>query len=187
MEANGEDIDVKPASRWLIASAIVVFICGVLAILLPLAFSIGIAALLGWLFILAGAAHLLFGFHFEAAHSGWHAAIASLYLLAALNLLINPLLGVLLLVLIVGVVLIAEGIIEIVLFFVLRHYRRAAWILFDGVLTLALGILACAHWPPDSLEVVQYVVGLSFIASGISRLVLGFAVRVISPEGRAGR
>lgn len=186
MRTDDEEIDVSRASRWLIASAVVVFICGVLAIVLPLTFSVGIAALLGWLFVIAAAAHLVFGIRFEATHWGWHAAIAGLYLLAAINLLVNPLLGVLLLVLIVGVVLIAEGMIEIVLFFVLRQYRRAVWIMFDGVLTLVLGIVACAHWPPDSLEVVQYFVGLSFIASGISRLVLGFAIGVMSPEGTAG-
>jgi uncharacterized membrane protein HdeD (DUF308 family) len=187
MGADDKGIDVNRASRWLIASAVVVFICGVLAIVLPVTFSVGIAALLGWLFVFAAAAHLVFGIHFEATHWGWHAAIAGLYVLAAINLLVNPLLGVLLLALIVGVVLIAEGIIEIVLFFVLRQYRRAVWILFDGVVSLVLGIVACAHWPPDSLELIQYVVGLCFIASGISRLVLGFAIRVIAPEKTVGR
>jgi uncharacterized membrane protein HdeD (DUF308 family) len=187
MGADDEDIDVNRASRWLIASAVVVFICGVLAIVLPLTFSVGIAALLGCLFVFAAAAHLVFGIHFEATHWGWHASIAGLYVLAAINLLVNPLLGVLLLVLLVGVVLIAQGVIEIVLFFVLRQYRRAIWILFDGILTLLLGIVACAHWPPDSLELVQYLVGLNFIASGISRLVLGFAIRVIAPKETVGR
>jgi uncharacterized membrane protein HdeD (DUF308 family) len=187
MGADDEDVDVNRASRWSMASAVIVFICGVLAIVLPLTFSVGIAALLGWLFVLAAAAHLVFGIHFEATHWGWHASIAGLYVLAAINLLINPLLGVLLLVLAVGVVLIAEGVIEIVLFFVLREYRRPTWILFDGILTLLLGIVACAHWPPYSLDIVQYLVGVSFIASGISRLVLGFAIGAIAPEGTAGR
>ena len=45
---------------------------------------------------------------------------------AAINLLVNPLLGVVLLALLVGVVLIAEGIVEIGLFFVLRQYRHSS-------------------------------------------------------------
>ena len=186
MGADNEDIDVNRTSYWLMASAVVVFACGVLAIVLPLTFSVGIAALLGWLFVIAAAAHLVFGIQFEATHWGWHAAIAGLYVLAAANLLANPLLGVLLLVLIVGVVLIAEGVIEIVLFFVVRRHRRALWILFDGVLTLVLGIVACAHWPPDSLELIQYLVGFSFIASGLSRMVLGLAIRAIAPATTVG-
>ena len=173
------EIDVSRATRWLIASAAVVFACGILAIVLPLTFSIGVAGLLGWLFIFAGVAHVIFGIHSASGTLGWHAFIAALYALAAINLLVNPLLGVVLLALIIGVVLLAEGVIEIVLFFLLREYRYVVWILVDGVLTLLLGIVACAHWPPVNLELVQYLVGISFISSGISRLLLGFAIRVM--------
>jgi membrane protein HdeD len=175
------DIDVGRAIRWLIASAVVVFVCGILAIVLPLTFSFGVANLLGWLFIFAAVAHVIFGIHFASGTLGWHAFIAALYALAAINLLMNPLLGVVLLALVIGIVLVGEGIIEIVLFFLLREYRYVVWILIDGVVTLVLGIVACAHWPPASLELVQYLVGLSFISSGISRLLLGLALRVMEP------
>jgi uncharacterized membrane protein HdeD (DUF308 family) len=111
----------------------------------------------------------------------WHAFIAALYGLAAINLLINPLLAAVLLALVVGIVLIVEGIVEIVLFFILREYRHTVWILIDGIVTLVLGIMACAHWPPAGLELVRYLVGISFISSGISRLLLGFAIRVVEP------
>jgi uncharacterized membrane protein HdeD (DUF308 family) len=180
-ESDSVDVDVNRASRWLIASAVVVFVCGVLAIVLPLTFSIGVARLLGWLFFFAAVAHLAFGIHFGSGTPAWHAFIAALYGLAAINLFVNPLLGVVLLALLVGVVLIAEGIIEIVLFFALREFRHAVWILIDGVVTLLLGIVACAHWPPASPEIIQYLVGISFISSGISRLLLGFAICVVEP------
>ena len=173
------NIDLSRATRWLIASAVVVFVCGILAIVLPLTFSIGVAGLLGWLFIFAAVAHVVFGIHFASGTLAWHAFIAALYALAAINLLVNPLLGVVLLALVIGIVLVAEGIIEIVLFFVLREYRYVVWILIDGVVTLVLGIVACAHWPPPSLELVQYLVGISFISSGISRLLLGVTFRIM--------
>ena len=178
-ESGSIHVDVNRAARWLFASAVIVFTCGVLAIVLPLTFSIGVAALLGWLFVFAAIAHLAFGIHFGSGTLAWHAFIAGLYGLAAVNLLVNPLLGVVFLALVVGIVLIAEGIIEIVLFFALREYRHAIWILIDGVVTLGLGIMACAHWPPAALEIIQYLVGISFISSGISRLLLGFAIRVV--------
>jgi uncharacterized membrane protein HdeD (DUF308 family) len=181
MGSDGVDIELNRASRWLFASSVIVLLCGALAIVLPLTFSVGAAAVLGWLFVFAAVAHLVFGIHFGRDTFAWHAFIAGLYCLAAINLLVNPLLGVVLLALVVGVVLISEGIIEIVLFFMLREYRHAVWILIDGVVTLLLGIVACGHWPPASLEIVQYMVGVSFISSGISRLLLGFAFSVIEP------
>jgi uncharacterized membrane protein HdeD (DUF308 family) len=179
LESDALDIDVNRASRWLIASAVVVFVCGILAIVLPLTFSLGVAGFLGWLFILAAVAHVLFGVQLGSGTLAWQAFIAALYVLAAINLLANPLLGVVLLALVIGVVLIAEGIIEVVLFFLLREYRYVVWILIDGVLTLVLGIVACTHWPPAKLELVQYLVGISFISSGISRFLLGLAIRVM--------
>jgi uncharacterized membrane protein HdeD (DUF308 family) len=186
MESDGVDIEVNRAHRWLIASAAIVLACGTLAILLPLTFSVGVATLLGWLFVIAAIAHLVFGIHFGRGMFAWHAFIAGLYGLAAINLLVNPLLGVVLLALVAGVVLISEGVIEIVLFFMLREYRHAIWMLIDGVITFLLGIIACGHWPPASLEIVRYLVGISFVSSGISRLLLAFALCVIEP-GEEGR
>ena len=180
-ESDDFEIPTNRISRWLIVSASVVFLCGVLAIVLPFTFSVGIAALLGCLLLVAGAAHVVFGINFEGAHWAWHVVIALGYALVALNLMANPLLGIVLLALIVGVVLIAEGLIEIVLFFLLREYRHAVWILIDGVITLALGVIACAHWPPDTPEVVQYLVGIAFILSGISRLLLSIALHELGP------
>jgi membrane protein HdeD len=179
-----KDIDVSRATRWLVVSAVVVFVCGILAIVLPLTFSLGVAGLLGWIFIFAAIAHLIFGVHLGNGTLAWQAFIAGLYALAAINLLVNPLLGVVLLALVIGVVLIAEGIIEIVLFFVLREGRHVVWILIDGVVTLFLGILVCGHWPPVKLEIVQYLVGAGFVLSGISRLLLGLAIREVAPTER---
>jgi len=181
LESESLDMGANRASRWLIASAAVVFVCGILAVVLPLTFSVGVGALLGWLCFFAAIAHLIFGIHFGSGTMSWHAFIAGLYGLAAINLLVNPLLGVVLLALVVGVVLIMEGVVEVVLFFMLREYRHAVWILIDGIVTLVLGIVACAHWPPASLELVQYLVGISLISSGISRLLLAFAIRVVEP------
>jgi len=180
-ESEDIDIDANRASRWLIASAVVVFVCGVLAIVLPLTFSVGVAQLLGWLFLFAAIAHLVFGIHFGSGTLGLHALIAGLYCVAAICLLVNPLLGVVLLALVVGVVLIAEGIIGIVLFFVLRQYRHAFLILVDGAVTLILGVLMCTHWPPATLDIVQYLVGIGFIMGGIWRLFLGLTIREIGP------
>jgi uncharacterized membrane protein HdeD (DUF308 family) len=152
-----------------------------LAIVLPLTFSVGIAALIGWLFVFAAIAHLTYGIHFQRGTFGWHAFVAGLYGVAAINLVVNPLLGVVLLALLVGAILIVEGIVEIGLFFILREYRHSIWILIDGIVTLGLGIVVFGHWLPAAPEVVQYLVGISFISSGISRLSLGFALRVVEP------
>src|SRR4029453_4100240 len=50
LESEGVDIGVNRATRWLIASAVIVFVCGVLAIVLPLTFSFGVGGFWGCCF-----------------------------------------------------------------------------------------------------------------------------------------
>jgi uncharacterized membrane protein HdeD (DUF308 family) len=57
------------------------------------------------------------------------------------------------------------------------------WILFDAIVTILLGALIWAHWPINSEWVVGTLVGISFIVSGVSRLMLSMAVRRVA--GRA--
>jgi Short repeat of unknown function (DUF308) len=53
---------IKKAFPWLIVWSIVTFVCGILAIILPLTISFGIALVIGCLILVAGIAHLVFTF-----------------------------------------------------------------------------------------------------------------------------
>ena len=96
-------------------------------------------------------------------------------------MLMHPLLGVLSLTLVLAVFLLFEGILELAFYFRIRRIRHAGWILFDGIVTLILGILIWAQWPSSSVWVIGTLVGISLIFSGISRFMLSLAVRDISP------
>ena len=53
----------KTATGWSMVWGIIMFMCGLLAIALPLATSIGIVIVLAWLILLSAVAHLIFAFH----------------------------------------------------------------------------------------------------------------------------
>jgi heme/copper-type cytochrome/quinol oxidase subunit 1 len=111
----------------------------------------------------------------------WQVLLAIVYGIAGIYMLMNPLLGVLSLTLLLAVFLLAEGILEIALYFRIRRVRHGGWILFDGIVTLILGILIWAHWPSSSVWVIGTLVGISLMFSGISRFTLSLAVRDLSP------
>ena len=171
----------KKLTGWLIISGSVMCVCGILAITLPLTFSVGLAGLLGCLILIAGAAHVVLALHSESLGFVWQVLLAVLYGIAAINLLVNPLLGVVLLTLVLGIFLAAEGVVEIALYLGIRHFRHSGWILVDGIVTFILGIVICSQWPPISLEVIGALVGVSLILSGVSRLMLSLAVRELRP------
>lgn len=171
----------RKASGWSMFWGILMFICGILAISLPLASSIGIVIVLAWLILLVGISHLIFAFQSHSIGGFlWKVLLAVAYGIAGIYLLMNPLLGVLSLTLVLAVFLLAEGILEIALYFGIRRVRHAGWVLFDGIVTLVLGILVWVQWPSSSLWVIGTLVGISLMFSGISRFMLSLALRALS-------
>ncbi|HEU5246060.1 MAG TPA: DUF308 domain-containing protein [Candidatus Udaeobacter sp.] len=169
---------VRKAGGWSMLWGIVMFICGVLAISLPLASSIGIVIVLAWLILFAGISHLVFAFQCHSVGGFfWQVLLAVVYGIAGIYMLMNPLLGVLSLTLLLAVFLLFEGILELALYFRIRRVRHAGWVVFDGIVTLILGILIWAQWPSSSVWVIGTLVGISLIFSGLSRFMLSLAVR----------
>jgi uncharacterized membrane protein HdeD (DUF308 family) len=176
---------VRKVSGWSMVWGILMFICGILAISLPLASSIGIVIVLAWLILFAGVSHLVFAFQCRSVGGFlWQVMLAIVYGIAGIYMLMNPLLGVLTLTLVLAVFLLVEGVLEIVLYFGIRRVRHAGWVLFDGIVTLILGTLIWTQWPSSSVWVIGTLVGISLIFSGISRFMLSMAVRQI-PAGPA--
>jgi uncharacterized membrane protein HdeD (DUF308 family) len=171
----------RKASGWSMLWGILMFICGILAISLPLASSIGIVILLAWLILFAGIWHLIFAFQCHGIGAVlWQLLLAFLYGIVGIYMLMNPLLGVISLTLVLAVFLLFEGILELALYFRIRRIRHAGWVLFDGIVTLILGIFIWAQWPSSSVWVIGTLVGISLIFSGISRFMLSLAVSRLS-------
>jgi uncharacterized membrane protein HdeD (DUF308 family) len=173
---------MKKASAWVIIWGIVTFVCGVLAIILPLTFSFGIALIIGCLVLVAAIAHLFFAFETRSVDGFlWQILVSVLYGMAAVFLLVNPLLSVLSLTLILAILLLLEGILEFALYFCLRRFRYSIWLLIDGIGTLIVGILMISHWPPASPEIIGALIGISLMLSAVSRVILSLAIRTMNP------
>jgi uncharacterized membrane protein HdeD (DUF308 family) len=172
---------VRKASGWSMVWGVAMFICGILAIALPLATSVGIVILFAWLILFAGVCHLIFAFQSHGIGGFlWKVLLAIIYGLAGVYLLINPVLGVISLTLLLAVFLLIEGVVEIAFYFKIRGTANAGWVLFDGIITLILGFLIWRQWPSSSVWVIGTLVGISLIFSGISRVMLSLAVRRVT-------
>jgi uncharacterized membrane protein HdeD (DUF308 family) len=173
---------IKKASPWLIVWSTVTFVCGILAIILPLTISFGIALVIGCLILVAGIAHLFFAFDTRSVGGFlWQILLTLLYAMAAICLLANPLSGILSLSLFLAIFLLLEGILEFVFYFRLRRFRYSVWLLIDGVGTLILGMLMLSQWPPASPEIIGAFIGISLMLSALSRVILSLAIRAMNP------
>jgi len=170
--------DIKRASGWSIALGVLMILAGVLAICAPLIPGIVVVYIVAWTAIFNGGAQMVYGF--RAASGGrlvLEVLLGLLYVVAGVYILMHPLGGLLALTLLIGSFLLAYGVIAVVLAFQLRPISGWGWILFDAIVTILLGCLIWAHWPINSEWLVGTLVGISFIASGLSRLMLSSAVR----------
>jgi len=173
--------DIKRASGWSIALGILMILAGMFAICAPLIPGVVVVYIIAWTAIFNGGAQIVYGF--RAASGGrlvLEVLLGVLYVVAGVFILTHPLGGLLALTLIIASVLLVYGVIAVVLAFQMRPIPGWGWILFDAILTVLLGGLIWAHWPINSEWVVGTLVGISFVASGVSRLMLSFTVRKLA-------
>ena len=107
----------------------------------------------------------------------WKFLLAALYGLTGVYMLVNPIVGLASVTLVLAVFLLLEGTLEIVFYFAIRRVTYAGWVLFDGLVTLLIGLLIWVQWPSNSSWVIGTLVGISLIFSGISRFMLSIAMR----------
>ena len=158
--------------------AIVIILFGFLAIALPLATSLGVVIVIAWLILLAGGFQLIHAFQSKGIGSTlWKVVVAILYVAVGIYFLLNPLLGVASFTLALAIFFVAEGVLDLVIYFQNRTAGGAGWILLNGIITLILGIMVWRQWPSSSLWLIGTLVGFSMIMTGTARLMISLAAR----------
>ncbi len=90
--------------------------------------------------------------------------------------LLNPLAATVTAVMLAGWVLVAAGVIEIIGVFSANGWGARIWSLILGLLTVVLGLYILAN-PIISAVVLTWLVGVLFLATGATKVVLSFGLR----------
>ncbi len=177
MAATASEI-VRHASGWSILWGVLLVVLGMLAIGSPFLAALAVNALIAWLIVFAGVVHLVLAFHTHGAGSViWKLLVGVAYMLFGIYLITHPVLGVVSLTLVLASLFLVEGILNIVLFFKMRHLRGAGWVIFDGIVTIVLALMIYVGWPSSAAWAIGTLVGVSMIISGVSRIMISVAVR----------
>ena len=178
---RGAGTIIKKASGWFIGMAIVFILLGMMAIIEPGVASLAIAILVGWLLIFGGVAHLVAAFTGGGAGRViWQVLIGIVYALGGVYFLTHPLLALGTLTLLLAVIILAEGIFEVIAYFRMRGEGGSGWLLVNALITLLLGGLIWFHWPSSSVWAIGILVGVNLLMTGMSRLMFGFAARQLA-------
>lgn len=168
------DIDaVREKRAWFLMIGIVLIVLGMLAIVLPFVASLITTITIGWLLVLAGVTE---GFHAIRnrgwAGAGWELVSALVQVAAGLVIVVFPMVGKLALMVVVAAYFVAEGALKLIRAFQHRRIRGTGWLVFDGLLALALGVVIITGSVATTVKVLGLLVGISLLTGGMSMMLI---------------
>ncbi len=170
--------EVSKRTGWSVFMGIVTMAVGLGMIVYPFATAALSTVFLGWALLVAGIAHFIFAFQSQTAGGFFMKALLGvLYLVAGIGLTAFPLTGVVTLTVLLGTMLIAEGVIEMIVAFQLPKGEGRGWFAFSSLASLLLGVLILAQWPSSSGWAIGTLVGVAVLISGITRVAVSSTIR----------
>ncbi|WP_437306080.1 HdeD family acid-resistance protein [Sorangium sp. So ce388] len=176
------DIDaVREKRGWFLALGVASIVLGVLAVLLPFVASLVTAIVLGWLIVLAGVTEGIHALQSRGwAGAGWELVSALVQVAFGLLLVRFPMTGKVALMVIASAYFVAEGALRLVRAYQHRGLPGSGWLVFDGMLALALGVLIVTGGVTTAATVLGLLVGISLLTGGTSMILIALgAARVL--------
>jgi uncharacterized membrane protein HdeD (DUF308 family) len=112
--------------------------------------------------------------------------IGLVYLITGIVMAVHPLRAAVALTLLIGIAVIAAGVLRI--WMAIQHKGSAGWvwILIGGIVSILLGILVIADWPLSGLWVIGLVIAVELIVNGWTYIFVGLAARGAGRAAEAG-
>lgn len=167
----------RASPKKLRTAGIILSVLGALAILLPSVATLGAEVLVAWLLTLWGAVGLWCSWSIRPAPE-WRFGVAAFGLLfaAGVALVLFPLAGIAALTVLMMLSFLMEGILSIL--FALRssaHVPNWGWLVFSGVCSFAAGFVILFGWPWTASWTLGLMLGLNFLSTGVSLVMLANA------------
>ncbi len=158
---------------WFLALGILFVFFGFLIIMFPISGTVTIEILIGLVLLFVGLAQLVLAFTAQKWTGFLFVFLGGIVaIILALLLLFNLTAGMIVLTLLLGIYLIIQGLIKIYGAFTLKSEMNNGWLLFDGAITILLGILIILAWPIDSVWVMGLLFGIYMLFAGLSFIML---------------
>lgn len=156
---------------WQVFWGVLLIIVGVLALMMPAVAALATALLFGWLLLFAGLFEIVNAFQTRRFGGfGWRLASGLFTFVLGLLIVFLPVAGIASLALLVGAFLFAAGFARTVVGYRMRPRKGWGWVLFDGLLSIAVAILIAIGWPASSIGIIGFLAGFTLIFDGLWRL-----------------
>jgi uncharacterized membrane protein HdeD (DUF308 family) len=173
---------LRAKSGWIIALGVIYVIAGLIALGSIVEATVVSVFIVGIMMLIAGVAEVIHAFQVKSWGKFllW-VILGALYIVAGFVTFENPLLAAAILTLILGITLVASGIMRIILAFSVREGTPWIWVVVSGIITLLLGLIILAHWPVSSLYILGLFLGIDLVFAGAGWIGLGLGLRRRAP------
>lgn len=170
--------DVSKRSGWSVFMGLLTAAIGLVMIMYPFATATVTTVFIGWAFIFASGAQFVFAFTSDTAGNFFLKVLtAILYAIGGIALAFFPIAGAATLTVFLGTMLLIQAGLEAAAAFDLRPITGWGWVLFDSIVSLALGLMIIVEWPVSSLWAIGTLVGMGVLLNGVTRVVVSATIR----------
>ena len=159
--------------KWM---GVLTIIFGILAMMMPYITGQSVLMLVGILVMAGGLLRLIWAFKAGSLGRGILVfLIGVLTLLAGFWIITEPFIAAGALTIVLSVYFFADGLMEIIAAFSVSDGK--GWLIFDGIVTVILGVLLFMGFPFSGPLAVGVLLGIKLLLAGIAMLTLGSAVK----------
>jgi uncharacterized membrane protein HdeD (DUF308 family) len=171
--------EVKSHAGWSIFAGVLIIALGIFLVAYPFLTAAATVLMLGVILMAEAVVELVLAFRFRSAGDFFLKLLsAAIFGITGFLLLTRPLSGVAVLTLLVGSMLLVQGIVLVVLAFQVKDNR--GWLVFDAAVTLLLSFMILGRWPSSSIWAVGTLVGIAVIMRGVTRIATALALRKVA-------
>jgi uncharacterized membrane protein HdeD (DUF308 family) len=169
--------ELRASWCWFVTLGSALMFLGLMAMSYSVIATLATAMVFGFFLVAAGVCYIV-GAFFTRAWGGFFLSLLAgvLHLAVGVIVLDRPGEAVLIYTLLLAVFFFVEGLFRIV-GALAGQFAHWGWMLFNGIVTLALGVMIWRQWPISGLYVVGLFLGINLIVSGANYISLGLTVR----------
>ena len=153
---------------WLVVG-IISILGGIFAFFNPLSASFAAEQLAGFVFLLVGILQFIALFRAHSTTGKVLAAIGGVFgILIGIELLTNPLQGILTLTMVIAILFMATGVVRVVVALGLRKTVAFIPLLISGIISIALAIMIFTSYPQSATYILGVLLAVELVSNGIS-------------------
>ncbi|NOR19833.1 MAG: hypothetical protein GQ538_07060 [Xanthomonadales bacterium] len=180
---NEQSADVKKASGAVTLWGVLTIILGVFAMGSPLITGLALAMMIGISLVAAGLMQTLYAFQAGSVGRGFlRLLFGGVTVLAGLAIIGQPGMALATLTLFLAIYFIVDGITTLIASSGVAGGQGKGWIIFNGIITLILGVMIWRGWPVSGAWAIGILVGVRLIFSGMTMMALGSVGREVSRQ-----